>query len=78
MIQRIYNLAMLAALSWVLYVGFLVATAPDWNGSEDMPKVAISCLGLWFIFTLFNYLVYGKVSPVLKHVPRGEKPPAEG
>lgn len=78
MIQRIYNLVMLAALSWLLYVGLLVATDPDWNGSEDMPKVAISCLGLWFIFTLFNYLVYGKVSPVLKHVQREEKPRAEG
>ena len=78
MIQRIYNLVMLAALSWLFYVGYLVATDPDWNGSEDMPKVAISCLGLWFIFTLFNYLVYGKVSPVLKHVQREEKPRAEG
>ena len=77
MIQRIYNGMMLAALGWVVYVGFLVVTDPEWNGSEDMPKVAISCLGLWFTFTLFNYLVYGKVSPVLKHNPREKKPRAE-
>ena len=67
MIQRIYNLVMLAAIAGLAYVGYLLVADPDWNGTEDIPKLAVAMLGCWFVFTLFNFLVYRRLSPILKH-----------
>ena len=65
MLQRFYNVLIIGGFFWSV----LCLVNTNWIAYPSDRPVALFVLSLpWLFFLVFNYLIYGRVSIILRHV----------
>jgi hypothetical protein len=64
MLQRIYNLLMILAVGWSVLVTDYQSLV---DHPSDRPILIFIILMPWLAILVFNYLIYGRISILLKH-----------
>lgn len=64
MLQRIYNLLMILAVGWSVLVMDYQSLV---DHPSDRPIRLFIILLPWLAILVFNYLIYGRISILLKH-----------